>query len=80
MEKISVNTSLGVLEACVGADPELHPEIFVYLRREDGAEIDLSVVCVNEDKGEVVSYMYNDPRTDSYTESFRWSEKYINQM
>ncbi len=34
MEKISVNTPIGVLTACVGGDPECYPEIFIRKRRK----------------------------------------------
>lgn len=40
-KKISVHTPIGELTACVGPGEESYPEIFVYLVRPDGVEIDL---------------------------------------
>lgn len=64
MEKISVNTPLGILTACIGGDPECYPEIFVYLQREDGIEVDLVAADVNLEKRTANAYLYGDTSTD----------------
>ena len=78
MEKISVNTPLGVLTACVGGDPECYPEIFVYLEREDGVEIDLVAADVNLETKTANAYLYGDTSTESYTRHHTWTENEIN--
>lgn len=77
MEKISIDTPLGILTACVGADPD-YPEVFVYLQREDGVEIDLVAADVNLDNNTVGAYLYGDTSTDSYTQYHMWTENEIN--
>ena len=78
MEKISVNTSLGVLAACIGGDPKFYPEIFVYLQREDGVEIDLVAADVNLENKTAYAYLYGDTSTESYTRHHTWTENEIN--
>lgn len=78
MEKIRVNTSLGVLEACIGGDPENYPEIFIYIRREDGVVIDLVAADVNLEKETANAYLYGDTSTDSYTRRYTWTKDEIN--
>lgn len=78
MEKISVNTSLGVLEACIGGDPENYPEIFIYLRRGDGIEIDLVVADVNIEEETANAYLYGDTSKESYTKHCIWTKDEIN--
>ena len=75
--KISVETPMGVLEACVGKDTD-YPEIFTYLSRPDGVEIDLVAVEVKKDENLVRGYLYGDTATDSYTNTFDWSANEIN--
>lgn len=76
--KISVETSLGRLEACVGGDPESYPEIFTYLVRKDGVEIDLVACEVNIEKDEAGAYLYGDTKTESWTKHHAWSKDEIN--
>lgn len=78
MEKISVNTPLGVLTACIGGDPKFYPEIFVYLQREDGVEIDLVAADVNLENKTANAYLYGDTSTESYTRHHTWTENEIN--
>lgn len=46
-QKIVVDTPLGKLCAIVGGDPKNYPEIFVYIERDDGIEIDLVAAGVD---------------------------------
>lgn len=78
MEKICVNTPLGVLTACIGGDPECYPEIFVYLQREDGVEIDLVAADVDIETKTARAYLYGDTSTESYTNHHVWNEDEIN--
>ena len=78
--KARVKTPLGTLVAEVGGDPD-YPEIFVYLEREDGMQIDLTAVSTNGKDDEIKAYLYADTRTDSYTHSHKWTkeELYISE-
>ena len=77
-QKISVETPLGRLEACIGGDPESYPEIFTYLVRKDGVEIDLVACEVNIEKDEAGAYLYGDTKTESWTKHHAWSKDEIN--
>lgn len=76
--KISVDTPLGVLEATVGGDSMLYPEIFTYIRRPDGVEIDLVAVEIKKDEMFARAYLYGDTTTDQYTRTHDWSKDEIN--
>ncbi len=76
-QKISVETSLGTLEACLGGDPKYYPEIFTYIRRPDGIEIDLVAVEVKEENF-VRGYLYTDTSTEEYQKTIDWSADDIN--
>lgn len=76
--KISVETSLGTLEACIGGDKENYPEIFTYLRRPDGIEIDLVAVDVKKKENTARGYIYEDTTTDQYTHTYDWDANAIN--
>lgn len=78
MEKISVNTPLGVLTACIGSSPEYYPELYVYLQRNDGIQIDLVAADVNLETKTANAYLYGDTSTDSYTRHYQWNEDEIN--
>lgn len=75
--KISMNTHLGVLEACISGDPD-YPEIYTYIRRPDGIEIDLVAVEVKKEENIARAYLYGDTMTDSYTTTNDWSADEIN--
>lgn len=75
--KISVDTHMGVLEACIGGDRD-YPEIFTYIRRPDGIEIDLVAVEVKKEENIARAYLYSDTMTDSYTTTNDWSADEIN--
>lgn len=72
--KITVDTPLGVLTACIGGDPTYYPEIFIYLQRDDGVEIDLVAVDVNIEGKTANAYLYGDTSTDTYTRHHTWAE------
>ena len=73
-KKIFVQAALGKLSAEIGGDPD-YPEIFVYLEREDGVQIDLVAVGESEQNNEdVKAYLYGDTSVDSYTKSYSWSK------
>ena len=50
-KKISVETPTGVLTACVGGDEQNYPEIFIYLVRPDGVEVDLVAATIDAETG-----------------------------
>lgn len=75
--KISMNTHLGVLEACISGDPD-YPEIYTYIRRPDGIEIDLVAVEVKKEENIARAYLYGDTMTDFYTTTNDWSADEIN--
>lgn len=77
---ISVDTSFGRLEACVGGDPGDYPEIFTYLVRPDGVEIDLVAVGVKDKLPEclVRAYLYGNTATEEYTRTHDWTASEIN--
>ncbi len=76
--EISVETPIGVLSACIGGDPDNYPEIFCYITRPDGVEIDLTAVCIDRDEQIVRAYLYGDTATDCYTKQHTWSAEEIN--
>ena len=75
--QISIETPLGKLCACVGGDFD-YPEIFVYIEREDGIEIDLVVAEVSVETKEAHAYLYSDTSTEDWTRKYSWSEEDIN--
>ena len=77
-QKISVKTPLGILEATVGGDTECYPEIFTYLVRPDGVEIDLVAVEIKKEDEFARAYLYGDTTTDQYTKTHDWSKDAIN--
>jgi hypothetical protein len=74
MGKISVETPIGTLTACIGGDPNNYPEIFTYITRPDDVEIDLVAVEVKKEERFARAYLYGDTATDAYTETHDWSE------
>lgn len=78
MKKISINTPLGKLCACIGGDPDFYPEIFVFIEREDGIEIDLVAAEVNVEENAAKAYLYGDTTTDQWTKKHSWSAEEIN--
>ena len=77
-QKISLETPLGRLEACVGGDPVAYPEIFTYLVRPDGVEIDLVACDVNLEEQAAKAYLYGDTSTEEWTRRHCWSKAEIN--
>ena len=75
---ISVKTSLGELTAEIGGDPYEYPEIFVYLKREDGVEIDLVCASMNITNNEMAAYLYGDTSTDCWTKKHTWTAEELN--
>lgn len=76
-KKIFVDTPLGKLCACVGGDFD-YPEIFVYIERNDGIEIDLVAAEVSIESKEAHAYLYGDTSTECWTRKHSWSEEAIN--
>lgn len=74
-KEISVQVTLGALKAEIGGDPD-YPEIFVYLERKDGVQIDLVAVGQDgPDEEDLKGYIYRDTSTESYTESYTWDRE-----
>lgn len=77
-KKISIQTPIGQLEACISGSPSEYPEIYVYLTRPDGAEIDLLAAAVDLDTKVVKGYLYGNTRSDDWTKVHRWTPDEIN--
>ena len=77
-KKVSVHTPLGELTACVGFDEESYPEIFVYLVRPDGVEIDLVAADVDVETKCARAFLYGDTSTCEWTKQHIWTEGEIN--
>lgn len=75
-KKIFTNTPLGKLCACVGGDPD-YPEIFVYIERPDGIEIDLVAAEVKVEDKAAFAYLYGDTSTDQWTNKHIWTDSDI---
>lgn len=76
-EKISVETPLGRLEACIGGDRQDYPGIFTYIVRSDGVEIDLVACEVKVEEDIAQAYLYGDTETDQWTRSHQWTKDAI---
>lgn len=76
-KKISIDTFLGKLSACIGGDPT-YPEIFVYIERQGGVEIDLVAAEVKSEEKVACAYLYEDASTEEWTKRYEWSEEEIN--
>lgn len=72
--KISVDTPLGELTAEIGGDPS-YPEIFVYLKRKDGFEIDLTAVSTDGKDDGISAYIYGNTSRDDYTLKLAWGKE-----
>lgn len=67
--QITIQTPLGELVAT--ANPDLdYPEIYTFLRRTDGLEIDLATVTIDKEKNESHIYVYDDTSIESPTKYF----------
>jgi len=75
---IEVQTPLGALCAIVGGDPQDYPEIFLYIRRADGVEIDLACasMCM-ETPDHIDVFNYRDTTTESWTDKFVLTKEQI---
>ena len=73
VSKISVPASIGKLVAEIGGDPKDYPEIFVYLERKDGVQIDLAVVGQPKPESkDIRAGLYGDTTKDDWTDSYTW--------
>lgn len=70
---LSLPTPLGLLCAEVGGDPD-YPEIFTYLRKDNGEEIDLVAVTVDKEKENIRALLWKDTNNDDYTDSHLWTK------
>ena len=73
-KKISVETPTGVLTACVGGDEQNYPEIFIYLVRPDGVEVDLVAATIDAETGSASAYLYGDTTTYDWTKKHTWAK------
>lgn len=74
-KKVVVPTVLGKLVAEPGGDPD-YPEVFIYLEREDGTQVDLVMAGqIDPDGANIRACLYADTTSDDYTESFTWSKE-----
>ncbi len=80
MKELSVGTSFGTLAARVCADDEC-PEIFIFLRNEQGNELMLCVVSdlsAVEDEDILRLAVYGDTKAEDYTDRFLFRREDIN--
>lgn len=70
---VEVETVFGTLCAEVGGDPVIYPEIFIYLRKEDGTELDLTCVGTEGGSNKLNAYLYGDAGADDWTEKHSWT-------
>lgn len=76
VNRISVPASIGKLVAEIGGDPTDYPEIFVYLEREDGTQVDLVVVGQPEPESkDIRAALYGDTAKDDWTKSYTWHKE-----
>lgn len=75
---ISVQTPFGELTAEIGGDPQEYPEIFVYLKRKDGIEIDLVCASMYKEDDKISAYLYGDTSTDCWTNKHTWTKEELN--
>lgn len=72
-QKIEVKTPLGTLCAEVGGEPNDYPEIFVYLQRDDGVQIDLTCVSMRTEEPDMINaYLWEHPESDDWTRKHIW--------
>ena len=71
MDRVSVNTPCGELIAEVGAD-SAYPEIFLYIRRPDGREIDLACLASDAREGLFRLFQKAEPTSESWGNSTAW--------
>lgn len=72
-----LKNGLGTLCAVIGGDPD-YPEIFTYVERPDGIQIDCCAVSQNGHSDGVTIYRWLDTSTDAYTDSAVVSAENIN--
>ena len=72
---LEVKTQFGTLCAEIGGDPQNYPEIFVYLRKDNGVEIDLCAVGTKKDSNELNAYLYANTLTDEWTNKHTWVQE-----
>ena len=77
VRKISIDTPLGKLCACIGGDAD-YPEMFTYIERPDGIEIDLVAADIKTDDLTANAYLYGDTSTEDWTKCHTWSADDIN--
>lgn len=75
VKELSVQLPFGELVAQVGEDEKIFPEIFLFLRRPDGIEIDLTMVGCDTVKkpDKLTAYLWADPNNEQYTSKHEWS-------
>jgi len=66
---------LGTLCVDVGGDEGLYTDIFIYLRRDDGVEIDLTAVSMGHANDYLTAFIYGDTTKDEYTEEHRFTKE-----
>lgn len=68
-------TKLGTIKATSLGDPD-YPEIFTFVQRPDGVEIDIAAIDANDER--IKHYLYGDTSSDAYTEERVFSADEIN--
>lgn len=82
--KVRVPCKNGTLVAEAGGDPS-YPEIFTYLERIDGSQVDLVAAGADlpgqengSHRGGIHAYLYGDTKRDDWTRRYLFTEKELN--
>ena len=72
-----IDTSIGALCVQEMVDGE-YTELYVYVRRNDGIEIGLVTVSVEDETGDTALYLYEDTSDEDWTRKITFSADEIN--
>lgn len=72
---LEVKTPFGMLCAEIGGDPKDYPEIFLYIRRPDGIEIDLCCASADIENEQMNAFLYGDPYREDWTKKHIWNKE-----
>ena len=73
--RLEVKTPFGTLCAEIGGDPINYPEIFLYIRKPDGIEIDLCCASADIENEQMNAFLYGYPYSDAWTKKYSWNKE-----
>ena len=74
---IDLKTSIGNLCVCACHDDE-YPAVAISLIRNDGIEIGLAFIEIDEGNRTANAYLYEDTANDEWTKKCQWTEDVLN--